>query len=204
MRIGIVLSFVALMSASLVEAQQTVRVISARWFEGSHSVDVTSAVATACDGKTSCQRSVNDLGFPLPSQNHVIKNLSVTYSCGTQTFTVGSREYIAFRLSCPERPQPHALVDYVINVPPSCDSTGPKSQTLTLPEGYRFCWQFEFPFSQTGNSDAAVSGLPNGIKIDWHVAPGGFPCPGFGGRGWMEKVFIVAGARAGEDCPAHL
>src|SRR5580693_5874368 len=51
---------------------------------------------------------------------------------------------------------------------------------------------------------AAVSTLQNGIKIDWHVAPGGFPCPLAGGRGWMEKVFIVAGARVGEDCPAHL
>lgn len=202
MRVRICLSFIALMSAGLVEAQETVKVISARWFEGSHSVDVTGTVAAACDGKTSCQRVTNDLGFPLPSQNHVIKNLSVTYSCGTQTITVSGREYIAFRLSCPQSPQPHALVDYRIDVPQSCDSSG-DSRSLTLPDGYRFCWHYEFPFSQAGNSSATVSMLSNGIKVDWHVAPSGFPCPTFG-RGWMEKVFIVSGARAGEDCPAHL
>lgn len=184
-----------------IEAQQTIRVTSARWFESSSSVDVTARVAAVCDGLTSCQRAVNDLGFPQPSSNRVIKNLSVTYSCGNESITIASREYLVFRLSCPSRPQPTHLIDFRINESPSCDSKEGQP-TLALPAEYTICWWYEFDFSQAGDSGADVTDVPNGIKIDWRVRPGGFPCPMFG-RGWMEKIFMVAGARSGEGCPPH-
>lgn len=209
MRRGVVSGVVVVLAFGtaicLAEQSSRIRVLHAAWSDGAVSVDVRQHVARACDDHTSCTAPVSSLSLPLPSGRRVVKSLSVTYSCGSRsrTKTASSREYLNFRLDCSQNSaQPTALVDFNLNRAPSCD--GHKgSEQMSLPPGYNYCWHHVFEFSQAGNSSSTVASTGNGIRVDWEVAPGGFPCPTFGGRGWMEKVFIVAGNLPNEACPAR-
>ncbi|ODS59053.1 MAG: hypothetical protein ABS36_02565 [Acidobacteria bacterium SCN 69-37] len=207
MRRGLLVSLTVIVAFGAVvgvaEQGSKIQVLQASWSDGTAAVDVRQQVAQACDGLTACTAPVNSLSLPLPSGRRVVKSLSVTYRCGSRTMTAASREYLNFRLDCgSDSAQPTTLIDFRVDQGPSCDSLGGSEQML-LPAGYNYCWHHVFEFSQAGNSSSTVARLGNGISVDWHVAPGGFPCPTFGGRGWMEKVFIVAGSLPGESCPVR-
>jgi hypothetical protein len=117
--------------------------------------------------------------------------------------TTQSRQYLNWQLNCPAQIQPNALIDFRIRRDKSCKSDS-GNQAVLLPEGYRYCWHHKSDSSKNDQSDSTArvlsNGPRNGIIVNWKVAPGGFPCPVFG-RGWIDHLWFVTGARVGAECP---
>lgn len=208
MRYGLALAIgAALVLVFIVRADaQTIKIRTARYGLGSSWCNVSATLKAKCDGKTRCAgvTSSQGLGCQDPAFGKV-KFLQVDYECGGIQDTAESRGHLNWRLTCPPSPQPNALAELRIHHSASCDSKE-GTERLLLPTGYNYCWHHLFDNTKNGrtNSKATVINADiDGINVEWNVAPGGFPCPSSGGRGWIDHVWIVAGAIQGEACPTQ-
>lgn len=180
---------------------------SAQWGYGNHWCNVTDHISRSCNGKDSCGDRAMLASFPCgdPSFGNV-KILEIKYSCRNNSMTTHSREYLNWKLSCPPEEQPNALAEFRITRGKSCNSEN-GSETVLLPEGYRYCWHSKADFSSNGATDSTArvigTGPRNGIVVDWKVGPEGFPCPSPFGRGWIDHLWIVVGARPDCECPPN-
>lgn len=188
-------------------AKTTITVVDAVWFHPNASVNVKAQLASACDGKVKCEELVNDLGLPQPNSDPEVKQLSISYVCGSSgPLTVSSREYGIFRLNCadPTEPQPTFVAVLKLKLPQSpiqADGT----EYLGLPPDYVECWTYTFDLNSNYASveENRVPQLDGSVmyKLDWHLNP-----PLFGGNAWMDRIYMVAGERvtdASARCPPH-
>jgi hypothetical protein len=185
----------------------TITIVDAVWFHPNASVNVKSQLEARCNGKVICEAIVNDLQLPQPNSDPEVKQLRISYLCGsTSQSPVNSREYGIFRLNCsnPTEPQPAVVsVDHINLAQSLVKADG--TEYLGLPPGYAECWTYTFDLNSNYASvdENRVSQLDGSVmyEIDWHLRP-----PLFGGNAWMNRIYMVAGQRSADAtarCPPH-
>jgi hypothetical protein len=183
---------------------------SAEWGYGNSWCNVTHKIRIYCSGLDFCEDYAIKSSFPeCNNQSHDnIYSLKIVYSCQNNTYKENIRELLNWKLSCPVSSQPNALTDFKIKRDASCDSAS-NFVIMQLPVGYYYCWHKKWDFKTMGVTKSDVTKIfsspnsRNAIRVDWSVSPQGFPCPIMFGRGAINHLWVVAGAKVDEECPPN-
>jgi hypothetical protein len=187
-----------------------IKITGATWKNPQTAVGVGPILAAACDDKMKCDGAVNSMGFPQPSNMPRIKELHATFTCGTASteYAVNSYEYVNFRIDCndPTARQPTTLEYFVLEEETQPGFPKSDQKEIYLPSGYDYCWDYMFDLSHSSGTSSSssyrhISGGQTGLLIKWELSP-----KMFGGRAWLERIYMVAGHYVSDPaaaCPSR-